>query len=388
MKPTLPTGCVYFNRKECFSCSLLAIPEEARNRAKLATFEKNIESVLGSGLSLSALWQPKQSFQSRTKAKVSVTGTIKKPIIGLLNRNQQGTELLDCPLHIPQLNEVLSDLKRLITVCEIAPYHIDRRAGELKGFILKVDALGAQMIVRFVLRSTADLAKVKRAARELQKNFSFIKVVSANIQPLPAAIVEGDEEIALTKNEVIWEEFGKVKLAFQPQTFSQVTPETAVALYEKVLELLKINSVRSLLDLFCGVGGFSMVSAPVLDWGHGVELSKKSIACAKMSCKENGINNLNYEACNVEEFLKSYTGPIPDAVLLNPPRRGLSETIIEHVRRISPKFILYSSCNPDSMLRDLQLLQSKYSVKAIFPFDMFPLTEHLEVLTLLEKNRF
>lgn len=378
--------CDYFNRKECSSCALLALPEEQRALRKENRFIVSVREVLGESVSISSLWQPKKVFPSRGKAKLSVSGTLKDPVIGLVDRNLESTELLDCPLHLPQLNELLHFLKALITEHKIAPYHIERKLGELKGLILKSNESGSEVIVRFVLRSHEAVSKVKRAARDLQKEFPFVKVVSANIQPLPAAILEGEEEVFLTEQNIIWDNFSGRKVAFQPQSFSQVTHETADALYQHVAKHLKQSSVQSMLDLFCGVGGFLLVASDALKWGHGVELSAQAIECAKLSCNENKIQNLKFEAADVEKFLATYTSPIPDALLFNPPRRGVSPSMIEYAKQLGPRVIVYSSCNPTTLLRDLKLLSPEYTVKNLDPFDMFPLTEHLEVVAFLEKH--
>lgn len=378
--------CPYFNRGQCRSCSLLDQPAERRALDKFTRFAASVNESLGAGASISPLWQPSRVFPSRTKAKFSVSGNMKEPVIGLTDQNQRSVELLDCPLHLPELNEVLPFIKNGISAHKIAPYHIERQQGELKGLILKSNEDGSQVLLRFVLRSKEALSRVKRLAREIHKEFPFVKVISVNIQPLPAAILEGEEEVFLTGEKVIWESFAGVKMAFQPQSFSQVTHETAEALYSHVAGLLAQTSTKSLLDLFCGVGGFSLIASPRLEWGKGVELSKQAIECAALSCKENGISNLAFEAGDVEKYLAEYSGERPEAILFNPPRRGLSPAIIERAVSLEPRVVLYSSCNPETLLRDLKQFEKSYSVKSLAPFDMFPLTEHLEVVALLVRE--
>lgn len=388
MKRTHLTQCDYFDRNQCRSCSLLALPANQRTHHKSQKLETLVHETLSFAVPTKPLWEPKGIFPSRNKVKVSVSGTMKAPIIGLVDRSLQSTELLDCPLHLPQLNELLHFLKKIIPEYKLAPYHIERKQGELKGFILKSNETGSEVILRFVLRSNDALSKVKRAAREIQKSFPFVKVISANIQPLPAALLEGPEEILLTEAGHVWEQFAGVKLAFQPQSFSQVTHETAQALYAFVAQTIRENSIHSMLDLFCGVGGFSLLAASSLECGHGVELSSQAIESAKLACTENKFRNLTFECADVEQYLKAYKGPVPDAVLFNPPRRGLSLTMIEQVKAMAPKWVLYSSCNPETLLRDIKLFGTQYKVNTLAPFDMFPLTEHLEVVALLEKTSF
>lgn len=379
-------ACPYFDRGQCRSCSLLMHPAGKRASSKLARFEEAARASLGHKVVVAPLWQPPNIFPSRTKAKFSVSGNMKEPVIGLTDQKLQSTELLECPLHLQAINEVLPFVKNGIVTHRIPPYHIERQQGELKGLILKSNEDGSQVLLRFVLRSRELLARVKKLAREIQKAFPYVKVSSVNIQPLPAAILEGEEEIFLTDERVIWETFNGVKVAFQPQSFSQVTHDTAEALYRYVGELLKQTSSRSMFDLFCGVGGFSLLASSKLEWGHGIEISRQAIECATMSCKANRIGNLSFEAGDVEQFLAGYSGSMPDAMLFNPPRRGLSSAMIERAVSFGPRVVVYSSCNPETLFRDLQGFSKCYSVKSLAPFEMFPLTEHLEVVALLEKR--
>lgn len=363
---------------------MLGLSQSERGTHKQRRFEAIVGERLGAHIPIDPIWEPQRIFPSRNKAKLSVSGSMKAPVIGLVDQSSDSVELLDCPLHRPELNVLLHALKRLIVEHKIAPYHIERRQGELKGLLLKSNEDGSGAIVRFVLRSREALSKVKKAARELLREFAFVKVVSANIQPLPAAILEGEEEILLTERAEIWERFGDTQLAFGAQSFSQVTHETAGALYEHVAGFVREREIRSMLDLFCGVGGFSVIAAPALEWGRGVELSPRAIECAKLACEKNQFANLSFESGDVETFLENYLGPKPDALLFNPPRRGVSISMIECVKKIAPRHVIYSSCNPETLLRDLGLLASHYAVLRLSPFDMFPLTEHLEVVAFLE----
>ncbi|MBI3543097.1 MAG: 23S rRNA (uracil(1939)-C(5))-methyltransferase RlmD [Deltaproteobacteria bacterium] len=379
-------SCAYFDRGECRSCSLLALPARERSASKLSRFTRDARAALGD-VPISALWEPPRAFGSRTKAKLAVSGSMRNAVIGLPDgASGESASLLDCPLHAPRLNEVLRFVKGAITEFKLAPYHVERRQGELKGIILKCNEDASQVLARFVLRSPEALPRVRRAARALVERLPFVRVVSANIQPLPAALLEGGDEIVLTEERFLWERYGDVLLAFQPQSFSQVTHATAEALYRHVAGVLSGSGARSLLDLFCGVGGFSLTAAGGMEWGLGVELSENAIECARLGAAENGATQLAFESGDVEAFLARYSGKKPDAVVVNPPRRGLSPAIVEGIKALRPGLIAYSSCNPETLLRDLRLFAPAYRVASLAPFDMFPLTEHLEAVATLART--
>ncbi len=376
-------NCHYFANNLCRSCGLLEKPEAERTPHKEARLRAAVTTALGTVEPLEPLWCPQSVFPSRSKAKLSVSGTLDAPVIGLVDRSFAGTELLDCPLHFPELNQLAAFVKGLVKPYQLTPYDIKTRRGELKGLILKANDDASQVLLRFVLRSTDAVGRLRKAVPEIQAAHPFVTVISANIQPVPAAILEGPQEVLLTDEHVIWEKFGERKLAFGPQSFAQVTPETARALYAYVAEQLAAAPNSGLLDLYCGVGGYSIASAATLNWGHGVELSSQAIDCARLAAQANQLPQLKFTSGDVLDFLKSYSGPKADAVVVNPPRRGLSREIIERLAALSPARIIYSSCNPETLLRDLALFAPLYRVERLAPFDMFPLTEHVEVVATL-----
>jgi 23S rRNA (uracil747-C5)-methyltransferase len=206
------------------------------------------------------------------------------------------------------------------------------------------------------------------------------------VQPLPAAILEGEEEIVLTSQKSIEERYSDITLSFSPQSFMQVTHEIAEALYARAAHYVSERSFLNALDLFCGVGGFSLSIAPFVKAVTGVELSKMAIESATASAKRLQYANTTFVAADAEHFLRdAHTGSY-DLVVVNPPRRGLSPTIIEKLQGIAPTTIIYSSCNPETFARDCAALERDYTLSRIGLFDMFAMTEHCEVLGFLERR--
>jgi 23S rRNA (uracil747-C5)-methyltransferase len=390
--------CAYFNQSVCRSCGLLAEPAETRDQAKETRFadsvQRELDVTLGPGPGqtwLAPLWKPHVAFASRTKAKLSVSGTVESPIIGLLGAESTGftgAELLDCPLHLPEINQVAHAVKEAITRYALVPYDVARRTGELKGLILKSNESGTEVMLRFVLRSRALMDSVKRASADVQKQYPFVRVVSINLQPVPHALLEGEQEWLLSEQSVLWENFEGFSLAFAPQSFSQVTHQTARALYSLFRDRLSAGIRGGLLDLFCGVGGFSFAAQKQVAWSHGVEISTQAIECANLARARNlHSEQAGFTAADVEVYLRDYAGPRPETVLINPPRRGLSESMLGAILKLAPGRVFYSSCNPQTLLRDLKTLRKEYELTHLFPFDMFPLTDHLEVLAELKLKR-
>lgn len=315
---------------------------------------------------------------------MTVTGTLENPCIGILGESFGGTELLDCPLHLPPINKVLCAVRELIEPFRLVPYDIQTRRGELKYLILRCSADTGETMVRFVLRSTEAVPRVRKAGRELIAKLSQVISVSANIQPVPHAVVEGPEEIQLIGEGILWEQFGATWLASAPQSFSQVTPATAVALYRHAAERAAALHPRRVLDLYCGVGGFSLTVAPFAGEVRGVELSAEAIRCARLGAERNGLQNVGFAAASTDDFLASLESA-PDFVICNPPRRGLGEPVTRALEQLAPATVLYSSCNPETLFRDLSFLPG-YEPVRLTPFEMFPFTEHLEVIAELQRR--
>ncbi|MFN8391917.1 MAG: methyltransferase [Bdellovibrionota bacterium] len=374
--PTL--SCHNFSSGRCGSCPRLALPEEDRFSAKFSSLKATIHERFGPNVEVLPPYIPEQIFPSRTKAKMSVTGSLVAPCIGILDENLQGRELLDCPLHLPVMNEALKLVRDWIPELRLVPYDIETRRGELKGLVLRASADAGSLIIRFVLRSTESVPRLKKGAPLLMTALPQICTLTANIQPVPHAIVEGREEIVIAGSGVLWERYGEIELAFTPQSFSQVTPQTALALYTYVADATAEQKPKLLLDLYCGVGGFSLFAGRHAEKVIGVELAESAVDCARLAAERNGRSGYEFVAAPVDSFLadKSFT---PDAVICNPPRRGLRAEVTSQLERLGPARILYSSCNPDTLFEDIALLPS-YRPRRFKPFEMFPLTEHVELV--------
>jgi len=328
-------------------------------------------------------------WESRFKVKMAVAGTLEAPTIGIIRKDLTAADLCECPLTPQPIRHLLVHLRSVISTHKLLPYNIAERSGELKHVIVMANTTMTEGIVRFVLRSSESVARIRKAIPSLQALFPWVTVVSCNIQPLPAAILEGEEEILLTKTSHLKEHFGDIPLYFAPQSFMQVTPRIATRLYAAVKDYVTVNRFGSALDLFCGVGGFSLHVAPHVDSVLGVELSEAAIQSARKSAHEASITNATFVASDVEEFLNARaTTPAiqqPDLVIVNPPRRGLSESICSHLMMLAPRVILYSSCNPETFARDVQMLAGAFHLHHVQPFDMFPMTKHCEVLGELRR---
>lgn len=352
--------CPYYP-KICQSCGLIDLSKEEYLTKKKGNFDLVI---------------PKNPFHGRNKAKFVISGTIEEPIIGLSDK-----ELVECPLHMPAITEVALQLKSLIKLIKLVPYDIKNKKGELK-YILIFSNPQNELILRFVLRSKEAITRIQKYTPEILEQFPQIEILSANIQPEHSAIIEGKEEIIFTQKSEYIVDLAKYSFIVGPQTFFQTNHEVAIKLFETAREWVLPYRPTQVLDLFCGIGTFSIFLSEVCQSIVGVEINPRSIEYAKKSQEENKIKNVNFIAQDSKDFLEKNQVTF-DLIVVNPPRRGLDIKDRELINKISPKYLLYSSCNPETLKRDLESFPH-YKINKQLAFDMFPMTEHLEVLTFLE----
>jgi 23S rRNA (uracil747-C5)-methyltransferase len=284
------------------------------------------------------------------------------------------------------VQRLFGTLKELVREENLTPYNIQERTGELKNIIVTHNHDASQGILRFVLRSRAAIPVIRKSIEKLQAKHRWVSVISCNIQPIPAAILEGPEEEILTHQRSIEVRYNDITLSFMPQSFMQVTHEIAEALYHRAATYVRENSFSRALDLFCGVGGFSLSIASSVPHIIGVEVSPMAVESAHHSASRMAASHASFFAADVEEFLAHALTDEPDLVIVNPPRRGLSEGIRKRLLELKPAAILYSSCDPETFARDISGMTSDYELKILAPFDMFPMTNHCEVLGILEAN--
>ncbi|MBB1199962.1 23S rRNA (uracil(747)-C(5))-methyltransferase RlmC [Enterobacteriaceae bacterium 89] len=373
--------CALYDAGRCRSCQWLEQPVSAQLNAKMADLQQLLAAAAVEEW-CAPVSGPEQGF--RNKAKMVVSGSVEKPLLGMLHRDGTPEDLCDCPLYPASFAPVFAALKPFIARAGLTPYNVARKRGELKYLLLTESQQDGGMMLRFVLRSDSKLEQLRAALPWLQAQLPLLKVISVNIQPVHMAIMEGEQEIFLTDQQALPERFNGVPLWIRPQSFFQTNPTVASKLYATARDWVRQLPVSHMWDLFCGVGGFGLHCATPEMQLTGIEISAEAIACAKQSAAELGLQNLHFQALDSTKFATAQ-GAVPELVLVNPPRRGIGKALCDYLSEMAPKFIIYSSCNAQTMAKDIAHLPD-YRVVRVQLFDMFPHTAHYEVLTLLVRN--
>ncbi|WP_145521675.1 23S rRNA (uracil(747)-C(5))-methyltransferase RlmC [Yersinia aldovae] len=370
--------CAQYTAASCRSCQWLEKPYPQQ----LADKQHHLETLLA-GHTVAQWLTPVFGRESafRNKAKMVVSGSVERPLLGMLHRDGTAVDLCACPLYPASFTVVFAVLKTFIARAGLTPYNVARKRGELKYLLLTESTYRGELMLRFVLRSETKLAQLQAALPWLQQQLPQLAVISANIQPVHMAILEGEQEIPLTQKQALPEIFNQVPLFIRPQSFFQTNPQVAASLYATARQWVRELNISSMWDLFCGVGGFGLHCATAQTQLTGIEISAQAIACARQSAVQLGLQNVSFAALDSTRFATS-TAQVPQLVLVNPPRRGIGTELCDYLSNMAPEYILYSSCNAETMAKDISLLVD-YRIERVQLFDMFPHTAHYEVLSLL-----
>ncbi|QKJ47670.1 23S rRNA (uracil(747)-C(5))-methyltransferase RlmC [Proteus columbae] len=370
--------CARFSAGECHSCEWLSLayPEQIKKK------QHSLLALLPEDYAFDKLAPVEsQQAQFRNKAKMVVSGSVERPVLGLKTKDGVAVDLCECPLYPVSFASVFPVLKIFIAKAGLVPYDIERRRGELKFILLTESRSNSTMMLRFVLRSEKKLEQLRKALPWLQAQLPQLAVISVNIQPVHMAILEGEKEIILTEKTFLDESFNQIPLHIRPRGFFQTNPEVASSLYATAGRWVRELNITHLWDMFCGSGGFGLHCADKSTQLTGIEISPEAIECARLSAQELGLEHVEFQALDSTGYALAKES-VPELVLVNPPRRGIGEALCGYLNKMKPRFILYSSCNAQTMAKDIQQL-SHYQIDRVQLFDMFPHTSHYEVLTLL-----
>lgn len=371
--------CHHFDAARCGSCTLIRQPYAEQVAAK----QERCAELLAPFGPLD--WQPpvtsvEQGF--RNKAKLAVGGTVDAPTLGILDRGA-GVDLRDCGLYPASLQAAFPVLAAFVTLARLVPYDVPARRGELK-YLLVTQSPDGDLMVRFVLRSTESLPRLRKHLPWLLSALPRAVVVTANLLPEHKAVLEGPDEVVLTERATLRMRVNDVDLHLRPQSFFQTNTEVAAALYRIGRDWVDAAAPRTVWDLYCGVGGFALhVAAP----GRrvvGIETSAEAVASAEQSRDDLGLDDVRFAAGDATAFALGADGP-PDLVVVNPPRRGTGPELAGWLEASGVRDVVYSSCNAASLARDLAAMPTLRPRRARL-LDMFPQTGHYEVVVALHRD--
>lgn len=280
----------------------------------------------------------------------------------------------DCKIESRIANDIISDLKILL---------VDRKIDKYFRHILIKHAQGTDEVMVGFIVNKFDL-DLNDIVTYLVNKYSNIKSIILNLNDKNTNVILGDKEKVLYGNDYINDIYDGIKVKLSLKSFYQVNYNQMLKLYSKIKEFSNVSKSDNVLDLYCGIGTISLYLARFAKKVTGVEIVEPAVLNARDNAIENGLNNTEFILAdagkNMDEYIKG-----KDIVVVDPPRKGITNELINSLVNNKVNRIVYVSCNPATLARDLDLLKDYYNINEIQPIDMFPWTTHVETVVLMSK---
>lgn len=380
---TNPDACPL--AKKCGGCQLQNMSYERQLKWKQARCEillkkfGKVDKIIGM----------ENPYHYRNKVQAAFGRTKSGKIIsGVYQSGSHRIVMVDsCMTEDEIADKIIVDIRNMLPKFKIWTYDEDKGTGFLRHVLVKRGFSSGEVMVVLVAASGYFPMKKKFTAALLEKHPEITTVV-LNINPKDTNLVLGDREEVLYGNGYIEDTLCGRIFRISPKSFYQINPVQTEKLYGKAMELAELDENTKVLDAYCGIGTIGLVAAKTAGNVIGVELNPDAVKDAIANAKRNNEKNARFYCADAGDFMEALAaeGEKFDVVFMDPPRSGSSKKFIDSLAIADPKKVVYISCNPETLARDLQYLTKKgYKAKKICPVDMFPHTNHIETVVLLSK---
>ena len=341
--------------------------------------ELNVADVLGM----------EHPFAYRNKAQIPVRMIGADIELGFFRKNSHDLIVVeDFLIQDKMIDEILLFLKERLRKYSIKPYDEGQHSGHLKSIVIRKGHYSNEVMVTFVTRKKK-IFYLHDIVTELVEAYPNVVSVMQNIQPnVTNKVLDERLNVLYGKDSISDELLGKT-YHISAQSFYQVNAEQAENLYKKAIELADLKEDDVVLDAYCGIGTIGLSMANKVKKVYGVEIVPEAIEDAIHNAEINNITNVEFKAGSADKVLKNWTadGIKFDVIVVDPPRKGLTEDFIKQSVELQPEKIVYISCDPSTMARDMKLFAGLgYTSDTVYPVDMFPQTTHIECVTVLKRK--
>ena len=373
--------------KRCGGCSLRHIKYEKTLEMKQNAVQSLVNKFLKNKIEVQKTLGMENPYYYRNKAQYPVGKNSEgKAQIGVFaNRTHEIIPIQECYMQNKKSQEVAKFVIEFINANNISVYNEKTRKGLVRHIVTKVGVKTNEIMCVLVINGK-EIPKEKELVTEVTKKFPEVKTIVKNINTQNTNVVMGKENIVIYGNGYIKDQLGKYIFKISPHSFYQVNPIQAENLYNIGVQAANISKNDIVFDLYCGIGTISLFMAQYAKKVYGIEIVEQAIQDAKENAKINNIDNAEFIAGDVENVLDDLIKikkVIPDVIMIDPPRKGMDNKSVENILNIKPKKLVYISCNPATLVRDLAKFEEEYEVKTIKPVDMFPFTSHVECVAVL-----
>ncbi len=378
--------CTYY--EQCGGCQLMHMNYEGQlkykkervinelKRAEVSFEEAVVNDTIGM----------ENPFRYRNKTAFSVTQKDNEIHIGPYEQGTYNTVDIDsCLIQSSEADNIIKIFKSLMTKYNIKAYDKKTGRGTVRNIVIRNNRINDLMLI--IVTSSDDLPHKDMIARELISSNPAVKTIVQNINTKNTNLVMGNKNITLFGDGTIKDTIDGLTFAISPETFFQVNPAQTEKLYKTAIEYAGITKDDICFDIYCGIGTISLMAARHAKKVYGVEIVEQSIINARENAKNNNISNVQFFAGKAEQVVpKLYKQDInADIVIVDPPRKGCEKEVIDTIINMAPQKVVYVSCNPSTLARDIKLLESGgFKLQKVQPVDQFPWSGHVECVILMQ----
>ena len=377
--------------KRCGGCQLRHIKYEETLKIKQNAVQSLVNKTLKQKIEVEEPLGMENPYHYRNKAQYPL-GINKegKPVMGVFaNRTHEIIPIQNCLIQNKQAEEVAKFIFDFIVKNKISIYDEKKQKGLMRHIVTKIGIKTKEIMCILVVNGN-EIPQEKELINQVIMHFPNVKTIVKNINKQNTNVILGKENIPIYGDGFIKDKLGEFVFKISPLSFYQVNPIQAQRLYQIGVDAAQITKQDIVFDLYCGIGTISLFMAPFAKSVYGIELVEEAVYAARENALINKIDNAQFIAGDVEKILDDLINEqkiIPDIVMVDPPRKGLDRRSIDNILRIFPKRLVYISCNPATLVRDLSALEGLYEIKRLKPVDMFPFTSHVECVAVLQLKR-
>lgn len=380
----LESDCTTYKR--CGGCDLRHIDYEETLNIKQNMVQNLVNKTLNKKIEVNKTIGMGNPYHYRNKAQfpVGVNKQNEKVVGVFAKRTHEIIPIKDCFIQNTISQKIAFAIQKFIQEKEISVYNEETLEGLLRHIVIKV-GLRTHEIMCILVINGKKLPYENELVEMLVKTYN-VKTVVKNINTKNTNVILGNENIVIHGDGYIYDILGDYTFKISPMSFYQVNPVQAEILYNTAIEMANLSKEDILFDLYCGIGTIGIFASAYVKKVYGIEIVEQAIDDAKENAKINNIENIEFfagDASKIFSNLMEKKQIYPDVIIVDPPRKGLDGNTINNILAVQPKKLVYISCNPATMVRDIKLLEEKYDVKEIQPVDMFPFTSHIECVAVL-----
>lgn len=374
--------------KRCGGCNLRHMKYEETLKIKRDIVQNLINKSLEQKVTVRETIGMEKPFFYRNKAQYPVSYNKNGEIVtGIYAaRTHEIVPIESCAIQMPISQEISKFIIRFMKENKILAYNEKERIGAIRHIVVKV-GIYTNEIMCILVTNEKKIPHEKELVEELRNNFPNITTIVKNINQKDTNVIMGKENQILYGTGYIKDKLGNFIFNISAQSFYQINPIQTEKLYNLAIQKANLTKKDIVLDLYCGIGTIGSFASPYVKQVYGIEIVEQAIIDAKENAKQNNIKNIEFYCGDVEEILETVLEKkkvMPNVVFVDPPRKGLDENTIENIIRIKPQRLIYISCNPATLVRDLRKLEETYEIKEIQALDMFPFTSHVECVAVLQ----